>query len=155
MTPPDTVAVSDLARRTRAVVERLARKPGARLLVMKNNRPVAVISAVEAGASESAGAPAGGALDEVLRKKALIATLAAAHGARSVALVGSAARREDRPESDLDFLVELEAGRNLLDLIGLENDLRDALGRKVDVMTARAVKPRILKSALRDAIRLV
>ena len=37
-------------------------------------------------------APAGGALDEVMRKKALIATLAAAHGARSVMLFGSAAR---------------------------------------------------------------
>src|SRR5579859_2941540 len=113
MAIPDTVAVSDLARRTREVVERLGRNPGTRLLVMKNNRPVAVISAVE-GEASAAGAPAGGALDAVMRKKALIATLAAAHGARRVVLVGSAARREDRPDSDLDFLVELEPGRNLL-----------------------------------------
>ena len=154
MAIPDTVAVSDLARRTREVVERLGRNPGTRLLVMKNNRPVAVISAVD-GKASAEGAPAGGVLDAVMRKKALIATLAAAHGARRVALVGSAARGEDRPDSDLDFLVELEPGRNLLDLIGLENDLSDAFGRKVDVMTARAVKPRILKSALRGAVRLV
>lgn len=109
----------------------------------------------EEGARSAEAVPAGGALDEVMRKKALIATLAAAHGARSVMLFGSAARGEDRPESDLDFLVKLEPGRNLLDLIGLENDLRDVFGRKVDVATRRSLKPRVRENALRDAVRIV
>lgn len=157
MDSDDTIAVSELARRTRAVVERLAEDPRVRLLVMKNNRPVAVISGVERSRSSAPGAGRGerDALGEVLRKRALIATLAAAHGARTVHLFGSAARGKARPDSDLDFLVELEPGRNLLDLIGLENDLADVLGRKVDVVTLRAAKPRIRGSALRDAIRIV
>lgn len=92
---------------------------------------------------------------EVLRRQALIRTLAKAHGAKSIELFGSAARGEDRPGSDLDFLVELEPGRSLLDLIGLAEDLQDALGRKVEAITAAGMKPRVLKEAHRDAVKVV
>jgi uncharacterized protein len=148
----DTIAVSELARRTREVVERLSRAPGTRLLVMKNNRPVAVLAGVQRGA---AGAGRGGVREEVLRKRALIASLARAHGARSVSLFGSAARGEERPDSDIDFLVELEPGRSLVDVIGLENDLSDVFGRRVDVVAKQAAKPRVVAGARRDAVRIV
>jgi predicted nucleotidyltransferase len=154
MQPEDTIAVSELARRTRAVVERLAREPGTRLVVMKNNRPVAVIAGVERGAPAARGTRAG-AREEVLRRKTLIGALARAHGARTVRLIGSAARGEERPDSDIDFLVELEPGRSLLDLIGLENDLADLFGRKVEVVPMQSAKPRVLASSLKDAIRIV
>ena len=98
---------------------------------------------------------AGQARGEVLRKQALIQTLAKAHGARSVALFGSAARNEDGPQSDLDFLVELEPGRSLLDLIGLGEDLKQAFGRNVEAVTAAGMKPRVLFEARRDAVRVV
>lgn len=98
---------------------------------------------------------AGRARGDVLRKQALVRTLAKAHGARSVELFGSAARNEDSPQSDLDFLVELEPGRSLLDLIGLAEDLQEALGRKVEAITAAGMKPRVLKEARRDAVRIV
>jgi len=93
--------------------------------------------------------------DEIMRKRGLIGTLAKAHGARSVALFGSAARGEDRPGSDLDFMVEIEPGRSLLDLIGLAEDLQEALGRKVEAVTAAGMKPRVRAEAERDAIRIV
>lgn len=121
-----------------ATLEKLAAAVGLRLEV-QNETPYA----------------AGRAQAEVLRKKALVRTLARAHGARSLALFGSAARDEDGPESDLDFLVELEAGRSLLDLIGLAEDLQDALGRKVEAVTAAGMKPRVLEQARRDAVRIV
>jgi len=157
MRPEDTIAVSELARRTRAVVERLARNPAARLVVLKNNRPVAVLSGVEAGIASAGGPGAArrGLRAELLRKRALIGALARAHGARTVRLFGSAARGEERAGSDVDLLVELEPGRNLLDLIGLEKDLEEALGRKVDVVTVGSIKPRVRRGALRDAIRIV
>ncbi len=151
----ETIAVSELARRTRAVVDRLSRDPAARLLVLKNNRPVAVISGPEGATGVGRAVSRRGLRAEIMSKRALIRTLAAAHGARAVHLFGSAARGEERAGSDLDFLVELERGRNLLDLIGLENDLREALGRKVDVVTARSLKPRVRPGALRDAVRIV
>lgn len=98
---------------------------------------------------------AGSGRDAVLRRQALIRTLAKAHGARSIELFGSAARGEDRPGSDLDFMVELETGRSLLDLIGLAEDLQEALGRKVEAFTAAGMKPRVLAQARRDALRIV
>jgi len=92
--------------------------------------------------------------DQVLAKADLIRTLAKAHGATSIELFGSAARGEDRPDSDVDFIVELEPGRSLLDLIGLANDLEAALGRKVDAGTRASFKPKVLATAERDAIRI-
>jgi predicted nucleotidyltransferase len=98
---------------------------------------------------------AGSALAVVLGKRALIRTLARAHGARSVELFGSAARGEEGPGSDLDFIVELEPGRSLLDLIGLAEDLQEVLGRKVEAFTAAGIKRRVLKEGRRDAVRIV
>ncbi len=93
--------------------------------------------------------------DQVLAKVELIRTLARAHGAVSIELFGSAARGEDRPDSDIDVMVELEQGRSLLDLISLEDDLQAALGRKVDTVSKSAMKPRVLARARKDAVRLV
>lgn len=93
--------------------------------------------------------------EEVLRMKERIGALARTHGARSVRLFGSAARGDERPESDIDFLVELEPDRSLLDLIGLENDLADLFGRKVEVVTMPSGKPEIRASVLKGAIRIL
>ena len=157
MDKPSFIAVSELARKTRAVVERLEKDPATRLVVMKNNRPVAVISGMGAGepAPGAGGAAPRSLRDEVLQKADLVRTLALAHGAQGIELFGSVARSEDRPESDIDLLVELRPGRSLLDLIGLENDLTDLFGRKVDVATRRSLKPRVLKAALKEKLRIV
>lgn len=93
--------------------------------------------------------------DQVMAKADLIRTLAKAHGAVSIELFGSAARGEDRPDSDIDVMVELEEGRSLLDLIGLSDDLEAALGRRVDTVSKSAMKPRVLARALKDAVRVV
>jgi predicted nucleotidyltransferase len=95
------------------------------------------------------------AREEVLAKADLIRSLARAHGVTSVALFGSAARGEDRPGSDLDFIVELQPGRSLLDLIGLAQDLEAVFDRKVDVGTRGSLKPSVRASAERDAIPIV
>lgn len=82
--------------------------------------------------------------DEILR-------LCAKHGARNVRVFGSAARREAKEESDIDFLVEFEPGRSLLDHAALVLDLEELLGRKVDVVTEGGLywllRRRILKEA--------
>lgn len=95
------------------------------------------------------------AREEIMEKRELIRTLARAHGARTVELFGSAARGDERPGSDLDFMVEMEPDRSLLDLIGLNDDLAAALNRNVDVVSKGALKPRVLARARRDAIRIV
>ena len=60
---------------------------------------------------------------------------------------GSVVRGEDKPDRDLDLLVEMPAGASLLDLAGLKLDLEKLLGREVDVVTYRSLNP-----LLRDRI---
>lgn len=62
------------------------------------------------------------------------------------------ARGEADGESDIDFLVELETGRSLMDLGGLQMELESLLGRRVDVVTARGLKARIRERVLREAV---
>ena len=72
--------------------------------------------------------------DEILR-------IASRHGARNVRVFGSVARGEDRADSDVDLLVEMDDERSLLDLVGLEQDLEALLRRNVDVLTDNSLPP--------------
>lgn len=71
--------------------------------------------------------------DLLTPKRTQILAIAKQHGAYNVRVFGSVARGEARMDSDVDFLVEFLPKRNLLDRIGLIQDLEDLLGRKVDV----------------------
>ncbi len=91
---------------------------------------------------------------ELQQKRDDILRLAARHGARKVRVFGSVARGETRPDSDIDFLVDLETGRSLLDLGGLLMDLQDLLHCKVDVVTEKGLRSRIRARVLREAVSL-
>ena len=84
-------------------------------------------------------------------KRDEILAVARKHGARRLRLFGSVARGEARPDSDVDFLVDLEPGRSLLDLGGLLVDLQSLLGCKVDVVTEPGLRPRIRQRVLQEA----
>lgn len=88
----------------------------------------------------------------VKRKREEILRVSAQHGARNVRIFGSVARGEADEASDIDFLVEMEPGRSLLDLGGLQVDLESLLGRPVDVVTVRGLKARIRSTVLREAV---
>ncbi|MBC7317199.1 MAG: nucleotidyltransferase domain-containing protein, partial [Chloroflexi bacterium] len=63
-------------------------------------------------------------------------------------------RGEADEESDIDFLVEMEAGRSLFDLGGLQYELEQLLGRPVDVVTERGLKARIRERVLKETVPL-
>lgn len=90
-------------------------------------------------------------LELVQSKREAILQMAARRGARNVRLFGSVARGEAGPDSDMDFLVDLEPGRSLLDLGGLLMDLQALLGRKVDIVTEAGLRPRIRPQVLSEA----
>ena len=87
-------------------------------------------------------------------KREEILQIAEKHGARTVRIFGSVARGEADAASDLDLLVEMEPGRNLLDLGGLLMDLQDLLGCRVDIVTEKGLRERIRDRVLREAVAL-
>ncbi len=94
-------------------------------------------------------------IDELLKAyRDDILRLAERHGARNVRVFGSVARGDARPESDVDLLIDLEEGRSLLDHAQLQVDLEQLLNRKVDVVSARGLRPRMRDRVLRDAVPL-
>ena len=94
------------------------------------------------------------ALESLPGFREAIAAAAAACGASSVRLFGSAARGEERDDSDVDFLVRLEPGRTLLDLVRLETQLEDLLGRPVDVVTEASLAEPMRSRVLAEAVRV-
>jgi predicted nucleotidyltransferase len=82
--------------------------------------------------------------DQVIR-------IAAARGARSVRVFGSVVKGLDREGSDLDLLVDLPPGTSLLHIVGLQLDIEDALGVKVDLCTERELHPALKERILAEA----
>ncbi len=94
-------------------------------------------------------------LDKLLQEnRDQILCVATKHGAINLRVFGSVARGEATDGSDIDLLVEMEPGRSLLDRAALVVELEQLLGRKVDVATEKALKPRIRERVLRDAVPL-
>ncbi len=87
-------------------------------------------------------------------KRAEILRLAQLHGCRNVRVFGSVATGESRPESDIDFLVDLEQGRGLLDLGGLLSDLNTLLGVEVDLVESGCIHPCLRDRVLGEAVAL-
>lgn len=76
-----------------------------------------------------------GRYDDVLRNKDALIQIAACWGASDIRLFGSVARDEEKPNSDLDLLIEFEPERNLIDNVGLIQDLEDFIDYKIDIVT--------------------
>lgn len=72
-----------------------------------------------------------------------------------VGIFGSYARNEQTTESDLDLLIDFNSKITLLDLIGMEQELSELLGIKVDLVTKRSVKTNLLPFIQKDLIRII
>jgi hypothetical protein len=73
-------------------------------------------------------------------------------GVKSLSLFGSMARDEARPDSDIDLLVEFADRATFDAFMDLKFYLEDLLGRRIDLVTSKALKPRIRPSVEREAI---
>lgn len=72
-----------------------------------------------------------------------------------VGIFGSYSRNEQQRESDLDILVDFNDSVNLVELIGLEQELTELLGIKVDLVTLKSVNPSLNDYIQQDLIRIV
>ena len=84
-------------------------------------------------------------------KRDEILALAAKAGAMNVRVFGSAARGDDREESDLDLLVDWSSTASLFDVGGLVADLQELLGKRVDVISAQQLHPQFRPGVLAQA----
>lgn len=73
-------------------------------------------------------------------------------GVKSLALFGSIARDEGRPESDVDILVEFADKATFDGYISLKLFLEELFGRKVDLVTRNALKPRLRPNVEKEAV---
>ena len=74
-------------------------------------------------------------LDKLRSLRGEIYEIARKHKAARVYVFGSCARREETPDSDVDFMAEFQPHSSLFDLGGLQYDLQELLGCKVDLIT--------------------
>lgn len=87
-------------------------------------------------------------------RRAQILSLAERNGARNVRVFGSVARGESGSQSDIDFPVDLDQGRSLIDLGRLQRGLETLLNQKVDVVSARGLREQVRQHVLRDALSI-
>jgi predicted nucleotidyltransferase len=73
-----------------------------------------------------------------------IAQTLKAQGATKIAIFGSFARGEERPESDIDVIVEFSERKSLLELVKIERELSETLGIKVDLLTEKSISPYLI-----------
>ena len=76
------------------------------------------------------------------------------NGMNNIRIFGSFMRGEERPDSDVDLLVEIEEDRTLFDLIRFKHSVEDLLGRKVDVVSDRAVHDMLKEEIIDKAVQL-
>ena len=80
--------------------------------------------------------------DLVEARREQVKAVAARHHASRVRLFGSVARGDERPESDIDLLVDFTDDSSLFDLMRMTRELEDLLGHPVDVVSAGGLKDR-------------
>jgi predicted nucleotidyltransferase len=79
-----------------------------------------------------------------------IANLLKGHGVRKVAVFGSYVRGEEKPESDIDIIVEFSERKSLLQLVKIERELSEELGIKVDLLTEKSISPYLIDTIKRE-----
>ncbi len=94
-------------------------------------------------------------LDDIRSRRDLISDLGHKYGARRIRLFGSVARREERPDSDVDFLVDFPPGYNMFtQRLRLAESLSDLLNRQVELVPEHELNPHLRERVLAEAIDL-
>ncbi len=80
-------------------------------------------------------------LEDLYSQRELLLAIAARHGASNVRLFGSVLRHEERPDSDVDLLIDMAEDRGFGNYLALVEELESVLSRRVDVVIERSLSP--------------
>lgn len=83
--------------------------------------------------------------------RARLAEICRSNDVTRLRLFGSASRGEDRPESDVDLLVDFGKPKGFFELLRLERELEQFFGRRVDLLTEGGLSPYLREPILRSA----
>lgn len=89
--------------------------------------------------------------ERIAEQRDVLLAIMARHGARNARIFGSVARGEEHAGSDVDFLVDMDAGRILIDLISLQQELEAFLNQRVDILTPPSLNRHIRDRVMREA----
>ena len=150
------ISATHLARRLGDILGRI-RYRGDSFTVERHGTPVARIGPVEgaSGTTVREATAEGERPPPVAEIPSKVAEVMRRRGVVRASMFGSVARGEASPVSDIDFLVEFEQGRTLLDLAGLGLDLKEALGCDVDVATPNSLHPALKEEIMRDLVPIL
>lgn len=90
-------------------------------------------------------------LDEIKRRRNAIVALAAQHGIDGIRIFGSVVRGEERPDSDVDFLVHIKEWKGLGNYAHFAEALEKMIGRKVDLVMEGGLSPHMADYILTEA----
>ncbi len=91
-------------------------------------------------------------IKEIVRKSL---PLLKQNGVVKAGIFGSYARGEQRKNSDVDMLIKFKGRKSLFDLVGLEQELEEVLGKKVDLLTYQSINYLIKDRILKEEIRIL
>jgi len=84
--------------------------------------------------------------------KQVVLSVLMPYGVVRVAIAGSFARGQARPDSDLDVVVAFQEPKSLLELVHICREMESAIGRDVDLITEHSISPYLIDSFQRDAV---
>ncbi|MFY9310864.1 MAG: nucleotidyltransferase family protein [Bacteroidia bacterium] len=74
---------------------------------------------------------------------------------KMIGVFGSYARGENRPNSDIDILIDLQSKISLLQLVRMERELSELIGVKVDLLTSGALKNQKLRDYINKDLQII
>jgi len=79
--------------------------------------------------------------ENLANRREAVAAIAARHGASNLRLFGSVVRGDERADSDVDLLIDMDPDRGWSDYLRLAEELERFIGRRIDLVIARSLSP--------------
>lgn len=81
-----------------------------------------------------------------------IITILSNYKPKKISIFGSYAKGEQNPKSDIDIIIEFAERKTLLEIVGIEQELSEKLGIKVDLLTEKSISPYLIDRIKKEMV---